>query len=187
MNKEIWKDIVGYEGLYQVSNLGKVKNIKNNTIKIPTLCKNGYLYVDLWKENKRIKKTIHRLVAEHFLKNNNNYTDINHIDGNKQNNILTNLEFCNRSYNLKEAYRLKLREPVKPMLNKKDILCPNSKKVNQYDLKHNFIKQWGSAMEVQRKLGINHTHISSCCLNKKNYKTACGYIWKYVEVVDNDN
>ena len=48
MNKEIWRDIVGYEGLYQVSNLGRVKNIKNNTIKIPTLCKNGYLYIDLW-------------------------------------------------------------------------------------------------------------------------------------------
>ena len=187
MDKEIWKDIKGYEGLYQISNLGRVKNTKRNIIRKPTLCKNGYLYVDLWKENKRSKKTIHRLVAEHFLENNNNYTDINHIDGNKQNNILINLEFCNRSYNLKEAYRLKLRKIVKPMLNKKNSLCPTSKKVNQYNLQNNFIKQWESTMEVERQLGIKHTHISGCCLNKKNCKTAGGYIWKYAEVVDSDN
>ena len=109
------------------------------------------------EEKKKIRKTIHRLVAEHILKNNNNYTDVNHIDGNKQNNILTNLEFCNRSYNLKEAYRLKLRKAVKPMLNRKDVLCPNSKKVNQYDLEGNLIKKWNTAYEVSKAMNIDRS------------------------------
>lgn len=187
MDKEIWKDIAGYEGLYQISNQGRIKNVKKSIIKKPTLCKNGYLYVDLYKNNKRLKKTIHRLVAEAFLNNKNNYSDINHKDGNKLNNDVSNLEFCTRSYNIKEAYRLNLRKVVSPMLNKKDYLCPNSKRINQYDLKGNFIKEWGSTMQIERELHIKHSAISKCCLKCKNYKTAGGYIWEYARVVLNDN
>ena len=180
--KEIWKNIKGYEDLYQVSNLGRIKSTKTKTIRKATKNKNGYLYVDLWGKGKRVKKTIHRLVAETFLDNKNNFTDINHKDGNKLNNKLSNLEYCTRSYNLKEAYRLKLRKKVKPMLNKKDYLCPTSKKINQYDLNGNFIKEWGSTMQIERELKIKHSHISDCCLKNRNYKTAGGYKWEYAEV-----
>ena len=177
---EIWKDIKGYENLYKVSNFGRVKNVKTQTIKVATKCKNGYLYIDLYKNNERVKRTVHRIVAETFLDNKNGFTDINHIDGNKLNNNVDNLEFCDRSHNLKEAYRLKLRKKVKSMLNKKDYLCPNSKKVNQYDINGNFIREWGSTMQIERELKIKHSNISACCLKNRKYKTAGGYRWEYV-------
>lgn len=185
MYKEIWKDVKGYEGEYQVSNLGKVKNIKKDNIIKGTINKNGYIYVDLWKNNKRHKKTIHRLVAENFLNNINNYTDVNHKDGNKQNNKLSNLEFCTRSYNIKEAYRLGLKKKVYPMMNKKGKYCPNSKKVIQYDLQGNIIKIWDSMMDIERELKIHHSNISACCLKVEHHKTIKGYKWGFLEV-DND-
>lgn len=137
------------------------------------------MYIGLWKDNKGKNYTIHRLVANAFLNNINNYTDINHKDGNKLNNDVNNLEWCNRSHNLKEAYRLKLREPSKAMLGKKGKLCPNSKKIKQYDIKGNFIKLWDSTMDIERELNIVHNNISACCLGKlKTYK---GYIWRFAD------
>lgn len=81
---------------------------------------------------------------------------------NKKNNNVNNLEWCNRKYNMNYNG-----------LNKKR----NSKKIIQYDIKNNFIKEWECIMEVQRQLGINNANICQCC--KGNYKTAGGYIWKY--------
>ena len=177
--QEIWKDIKNYEGLYQVSNMGRVKNKKNCTIN-PELNKNGYKYIPLYKENKRRRELLHRIVATAFIENPNSLPQVNHIDGNKQNNNVDNLEWCTCSYNLKEAYRLKLREPARAMLGKKGIKCPNSKKINQYDLEGNFIKLWYSTMDIERELKIRHNSISKCCKHKK-YKTAGGYKWEYAE------
>jgi hypothetical protein len=177
---EEWKNIKGYEGLYQVSNLGRIRN-KNNNIKVNNLYKNGYLYVDLYKYGKRKRKLVHRLVAQAFIKNVNDYPQINHIDGNKKNNNAENLEWCTCSHNIKEAYRLNLRKVVKPMLGKKGDKCPTSKKIFQYDKKGNYIRSWCSTMDVERELKIRHSHITDCCKNKKHYKTAGGYIWKYAE------
>lgn len=177
--EEIWKDVKGYEGLYQVSNLGRIKNKKDYIIK-PELNKNGYKYMPLYKNNKRRRELLHRIVATAFIKNTNNLPQVNHIDGNKSNNKVDNLEWCSCSYNLKEAYRLKLREIVRPMLGKKGALCPNSKKINQYDLNGNFIKLWHSTMDIERELKIDHSSISSCCKYER-YKTAGGYIWRYAE------
>lgn len=177
--QEIWKDIKGYEGLYKISNYGRIIN-KNNKVKNIGVYKNGYLYLDLYKNNKRQKKLVHRLVAEIFLENKNNLPEVNHIDGNKQNNRVDNLEWCTCSYNLKEAYRLKLRKVSKTMLGKKGILCPNSKKIKQYDLNGNFIKLWYSTMDIERELKIRHDRISCCCKHKR-YKTAGGYKWEYAE------
>lgn len=178
--KKFGKILKDTNGLYQVSNFGRVRNNKNN-IKTSNLYKNGYLYVDLYKYNKRKRKLIHRLVAEAFIPNFNNCPQINHIDGNKQNNRIDNLEWCTCSYNLKEAYRLKLREPARAMLGKKGIKCPNSKKVNQYDLNGNLIRLWYSTMDIERELKIRHDKISNCCSHKKSYKTAGGYKWEYAE------
>lgn len=175
MNKEIWKDIPNYEGLYQISNLGNVKNIKTNICKSKNISNSGYYYVDLYKNNNRAKKNIHRLVAETFILNKNNYSDVNHIDGNKLNNCVNNLEWCTRSYNLKEAYRLKLRKPVKLKENKN----PNSKIIIQYDKNGNFIKKWYSITKASEETGIYHTQIRRCCNKYKNYKTAGGFIWKF--------
>lgn len=110
---EIWKDIKDYEGIYQISNLGMVKSLnrldsrgfkrKGKILKCNTNNK-GYLEVILCKNGKTKHILIHRLVAIHFVKNPNEYKVVNHIDGVKQNNKVSNLEWCTQSYNLKHAY-----------------------------------------------------------------------------------
>lgn len=121
--KEIWKDIKGYEGLYQVSNLGNVKsldriiiskdkkrNIRGRILHL-SICPDGYFFCHLCKNGKDKNCKVHRLVAETFIKNPDNYPCINHIDGNKLNNKIENLEWSSYSHNVKEAFRLGLRKP----------------------------------------------------------------------------
>lgn len=114
---EVWKDIVGYEGYYKISNYGNIKScdrirkcrIRTNIINIMKVrgkemkpqinVKNGYCYIDLRKNGKKERKYVHRLVAEHFLENNFNYPCINHKDENRTNNIISNLEWCSYEYN----------------------------------------------------------------------------------------
>lgn len=165
---EIWKDIKNYEGLYQVSNLGNVKSLPkmhgirkgNEKILKPTINSKGYLRVQLSK-NKSIKQClVHRLVAETFIENIDNLPQINHIDKNKLNNKIDNLEWCSCQYNI--DYSL-------------------SKEINQYDLKGNFIRQWKSILEASRYLKIADTNIGMCCKNK--YKQVGGFIFKYANEV----
>ena len=188
--QEIWKDIKGYEGLYQISNLGNLISIKHNTIKPIIVSKNQkYLRNNLWKDGKYKTFSIHRLVAEAFLPNPNNFTVVNHKDGNKLNNRVDNLEWCTQSYNVKESYRLGLQKILTPPM-KEDYVPWNKgkkmstdyiqknyplKKVNQYSLNNDFIKCWGSISQAEKELGI--THISSCCRGKR--KSAGNYIWRY--------
>lgn len=161
---EKWRDIKEYEGLYQVSNWGRIKSLpRNGTIKkerILTLVKNkdGYMVVNLSKNNKTKKFQVHRLVATHFLENPDDLPQVNHKDENKENNHYSNLEFCTGEYNNQYSKTIK---------------------VNQYDLNGNFIRTWASMSEASIKLGINKTSISQCCKGK--YKTAYGYKWIYKE------
>lgn len=122
--QEIWKDIPNYEGLYQASNFGRIKSIQyfnhaNNKIypreKIlkPILNEKGYCRVDLSKSGESKRHRVHRLVAKTFLPNPYNLLEVNHIDGNKQNNNVNNLEWCSRSHNMKEACKLGLVIPPK--------------------------------------------------------------------------
>lgn len=97
---EVWKDIDGYEGKYQISNYGCVKSIQKNIFLKSMVATNGYLVACLWKDNKQKKFLIHRLVAQHFLDNPNNYIEVNHKDENKTNNHMNNLEWCNHFYNM---------------------------------------------------------------------------------------
>lgn len=102
---EVWKDIEGYEGLYQVSNLGRVKRIVGEGCRcerIISRCTNqrlGRVYVMLSKGGKRKNVTIHRLVANAFIPNPNNLPEVNHIDEDPSNNVVDNLEWCTRTYN----------------------------------------------------------------------------------------
>lgn len=98
--EEIWKDITGYEGLYQVSNLGRVRNVKSFKILKPSYGVDGYLQLCLTKGSKKSTKKIHRLVAQAFMENINNYETIDHIDCNKTNNNVNNLEWCTREENI---------------------------------------------------------------------------------------
>lgn len=179
--EEIWKDIQGYEGMYQVSNYGRVKSLgrlvngsnqygvkfqylKKDKILKPILDKWGYLRISIYKNNHKIAKRIHILVAETFLENQNNYSIINHINGDKTDNRVENLEWCTQSHNVQESYRLGLR-------------IPTGRAVNQYDLDGNFIKTWDTIKEP--RLLYNNSHISDCCNGTR--KTAAGYIWRYAK------
>lgn len=185
--KEIWKDIKDYEGLYQVSNLGRIKSIKNNNIKyghykdfiLSQTDNNSFHYMrcGLCKNGKLKYYAVHRLVAQAFIPNTNNYLEVNHKDGDKSNNCVDNLEWCTRSQNMKHAIKYGLLKP--PMLNKKYEKNPNSKPIIQYDKKMKKIKDWNSIREASNYLKINEVGISYCCNNKR--KTAGGYIWKFKE------
>lgn len=182
---EIWKDIVGYEGLYQVSDLGRVKTLKfNDGKRIHTQTKllkqclngNGYLVVNLSNKTKKV----HRLVATTFLKNPNKLRCVNHINGIKTDNRLCNLEFCTSSYNNKEAYRLGLKRAWYEGKRGKDY-PGRMKLINQYDLNENIINTWYGTGDIKRKLGYNSTGILNCCKKKKGFYTAYGYIWRYAD------
>ena len=117
--EEIWKDIKGYEGLYQVSNLGRVKSLKNSSgksrerIKTLRVSNRGYYLVNLCKNRYYETKSVHRLVAEAFIPNPENLPVINHKDENQLNNNFDNLEWCSQKYNLNySAKRKKEREKI---------------------------------------------------------------------------
>ena len=109
--EEIWKDVVGYEGMYQVSNLGRVKSLRirrhKDGIMTTKVRKNGYVFIFLRLNNKRIWKSVHRLVAEAFILNPKNKPQIDHIDGNPSNNIVTNLRWVTAKENMNNPITLK--------------------------------------------------------------------------------
>ncbi|MBO7079503.1 MAG: HNH endonuclease [Bacilli bacterium] len=181
MNKEIWKDIKDYEGLYQVSNFGRVKSLekkvwnryefivrKERILKTKNNSKE-YCIVKLYKDNKHYNKKIHRLVAEAFIPNPNDLPQINHIDGNKNNNNANNLEWCTNKENQIHAWNNNLQKKK----YSKD--HPLSKKVYQYDKNMNLIKIWYSVSEAEKVLHLKN--VSTVCYNKR--KTAGGFIWRY--------
>ena len=105
--EEEWRPVKGYEGLYEVSNMGRVKSLHaSQSIIMKQATKNdGYVQVNLSKDGVPSKKYVHRLVATAFVRNPNNYEFVNHKDGNKKNNTVDNLEWCTSSYNMRHAYR----------------------------------------------------------------------------------
>lgn len=108
--EEEWRPVKGYEGLYEVSNMGRVKSLHYGKRRIlkQSVLPNGYMKVVLNKDGTANMKTVHRLVATAFIRNPNNYGVVNHKDGNKKNNTVDNLEWCTRSYNTKHAYHNRL-------------------------------------------------------------------------------
>ena len=168
--KEIWKDKKDYEGLYMVSNWGRVKSIKFGKERILKLTKDkdGYLIVNLYKNNKSKTFKVHRLVAEAFLPNSYNLPQVNHKDENPQNNIVTNLEWCDAKYNNNYGTRNK-------RIGKSNTNGKRSKPVLQYTLDGKFVREWESYRECKRN-GFNH--VSECCRGKR--KSCGGFIWRYI-------
>lgn len=169
MEQEIWKDVVGYEGKYKVSNLGNVLSVKKDKILTPKNNHDGYKRIQLWEKCKAKFVSIHRLVAEAFIPNPDNKPFVNHINGVKDDNVVENLEWVTQKENIVHAWENGLS---KPQYN--NIL---SKSVDQFDLKGNYLNTYPSTMEAERQTGIQHSNISSVCRNK--HKTAGGYLWKY--------
>lgn len=177
--EEVWKDIAGYEGLYQVSNFGRVRSLdriekwngterpRKGRIMALRPDKNGYLIVGLRNGKFQKTKKVHRLVAEAFVPNNDNLLEVNHIDENKENNIPDNLEWCNNQYNIRYGTGIERRSKQK------------RKKVIQYSLDNIKLTEFDSITEAAKSIGKETSVISACC--KGNKKTAYGYIWRYKE------
>lgn len=173
--EEIWKDIEGYEGLYQVSNMGRVKSVRKNIIMKPSVSK-GYYVINLCIRGKATLCRVHRLVAMTFIPNPDNLPQVNHKDENHFNNNLNNLEWCDSKYN--NNYGTKSERISNLLLNNKKI----SKTVLQYSMDGTFIREWISVREAERITGFDCGHISACCNNKR--KSAYGYLWKYKKEID---
>lgn len=184
---EIWKRYGKISkitnGLYQVSNLGNIRNYKSNRILKSCKDKDGYLLIGLHKNHKLKTVRIHRLVAKSFIPNLENKPQVNHKDGNKQNNNVDNLEWCTMLENIKHAWKNGL---MKIHYGK----GKNSKKakiIYQIDPKTNkIINIYHGNRDVERKTGYDHSSISKCCRNRKSYKTYGGYKWQYAEGGEKD-
>lgn len=206
--QEIWKDIEGYPN-YQISNLGNVKSLnykrtgKDKFLKLVKL-KCGYLSVIFHKEGKVKLNYIHRLVAQAFIPNPNKYLEVNHKDEQKTNNCVSNLEWCDRKYNVNFGTRServgkaisKANKGLKRTQETKDKISAAhkgkkqpqeqiekrvkaiSKPILQLTKDGDFIRQWESAKQAERELNINQGNIIKCCKGKR--KTAYGCHWKYV-------
>lgn len=186
METEIWKDIVEYEGLYQVSNLGKVRGlsrliivgnykrlVKQRILK-PGTDVNGYLFVCLYNGINHRMFRIHRLVAIHFIPNTENKPEVNHIDGIKMNNYALNFEWVNRSENILHGFKIGIIK--KSQLNKFGKDHKSSIPVYQYDMNGNFMHSYDGMTEAERKTGIKQSGISRCASGRRNH--AGNFIWK---------
>lgn len=185
---EIWKDIKDYEDYYEVSNLGNVRSKGREYVDKLGRCRTvlpikrkiqklkiGYLAVDLNVNGGKEKKFVHRLIAEAFLPNPENKQTVNHKDGNKLNNDISNLEWVTYSENNKHATDTGLRKS--PWIDKFGEEHPNSKPVIQLDKNGNVLNRFTCAREANRKTGINYKYISRCCLGER--MSTGGFIWKF--------
>lgn len=165
--EEIWKDIEEYAGLYQVSNLGRVKRIKSD--RVLTGCKNtgGYIQVHLSKNNVVSNKLIHRLVAEAFIPKSENKPQVNHIDEDKTNNRVDNLEWSTAKDNLNHGTRNERSSKTKSI------------PIIAISLKSGDVEEFYGTNECARQLRLNHSHITSVL--KGRYKQTGGYTFKYKE------
>lgn len=171
---EIWRDIEGYENLYQVSNLGRVKALGNGICNskekiIKPSNSRGYLHVNLCKEGKIKTHLIHRLVAQVFIKNPENLPQVNHKDEDKSNNRVDNLEWCSAKYNTNYGSRTKRATESNtnhPNMSKK-VLCVETGKI------------YPSTHQIERELGFYQQNIVLCCKGK--CKHAYGYTWRYID------
>lgn len=177
LETEIWKDIKGFEGVYQVSNLGRVKSLerpyrRKEKILKPKLTRNGYYQVELWKNSIEKKCYIHRLVWLAFNGPIPENMQVNHINEIKSDNRLLNLNLMTAKEN--SNWGTGIERHAKNLINGK-----KSKPVLQFDLNNNFIKEYPSTHQAERETGFNNGNISACCKGKQ--KTAYNFIWRYKE------
>lgn len=159
---EVWKDVKGFEGAYMISNLGRVRSIprkgtRRNEIRAISYTHDGYAKVRLIYKGKDKTARIHRLVAEAFIPNPENKETVNHIDGNKKNNNVNNLEWADRHEQLKHAYKNKLKKPMK------GVLSPNAKlTIEQVEaIRNEYVprsREHGT-VALSKKYGVNNSTI----------------------------
>lgn len=167
---EEYRDVIGFEGLYQVSNYGNIKRLGNNKQKkerpLKLYDRNGYLFVRLYKNGKAKNCLVHRLVAQAFIPNSDKKPEVNHINGIKNDNNVNNLEWSTRSENEQHAYDSGLCE-VSRKAKSKPVLCITTGEIYE------------SINEAARQTGASPANIWNCCKGKR--KTAKGLEWQYIE------
>lgn len=185
---EIWRKIEGFEN-YEVSNLGNVRSLKNKKVKILKLIKRetGYIFINLYKNKKIHHKSVHRLVASTFIPNPQNKFQVNHIDGDKTNNKVENLEWCTAKENSQHAWNTGLSRMTKEHKKKisrslKGEKHPRARKVTCITTGEIF----NCITEPSEKYNIGKSHISSCCKGKiksagKHPVTGEKLVWRYAE------
>lgn len=165
---ERWEPVSGYEGLYEVSDIGQVARVSNGKRELlkQRIDRKGYSRVNLSKEGSLRTYRVHRLVAERFIANPCNYSEVNHIDENKLNNKVANLEWCSRSYNVNHGTRIERQKTKvsKPVIG----VC------GEVTL---FFK---STVEAAKALGLkSHSSIGECCRGTR--KRAKNFVWRYAD------
>ena len=172
---EVWKDIHGYEGLYQASTYGRVRSLPRATtsgrVLKPKVEKIGYLRLSLSKDNSIETKLVHRLISLTFIPNPNNFPQVNHLDEDKTNNRVENLEWCTAQYN--SNYGTHVDRCAEHNRNHPSKSIP----VAQYDLNGNLIARYPSAIEAYRITGIHFSNILRVC--KGEFQQSRGYKWHY--------
>lgn len=166
--EEIFVPIVGYEGLYEISNTGKVKSCKKNLLLKQHDDGRGYLFVNLSKNGKAVSTKIHRLVATHFLENPNGLRDVNHKDEDKHNNMSSNLEWASHQDNINHGTRNLRANDTK------------SKEVYQLTKEDVLAAKFKNGYEAQEVTKIKESSISACCNGRR--KTAGGFKWSFTYV-----
>jgi hypothetical protein len=162
---ELWKDVVGYEGLYQVSSKGRIYSCISEKFMKLSMHPKGYIMCGLTKDGKQITHKVHRLVAKAFIPNPNNYPQVNHKDENKNNNSMENLEWCTDDYN--RHYGKTVERTAKA----------HQKQIDQYSIEGVFIKTWEGINVAADTLNLSRPHITDCCKGRLNHTG--GYVWKY--------
>lgn len=178
--KEEWKNIPGYEGLYEVSTLGRIRSLDKNidtynggsyvrkgAIKKLRINKSGYYCVNLCKNGISVSHIAHRLVAKAFIENKNNYPEVNHINENRLDNRVENLEWCSHKQNVNWGHH-NIRAAI-----------TNGRPVKQFTIDGKYIREYYSSHEAQRNTGIVEQSINLCCLGRR--QQAGGFRWKYAD------
>ena len=188
---EEWRDVVGYEGLYMISSYGRcvslkryittkegIKKITEPTLRAYNMVSGNYLVYNLWKENECRHISIHRLVATAFLPNPNNYPEVDHIDTNRTNNVVSNLRWCTTSINRlnpitrkKNSASKKGQYDLNPMAKKPVV------RINPHDISD--VKFYKSASETKRLDGYNPGHVCEVCRKDGHRKMHKGYFWMW--------
>lgn len=194
MITEVWKDVTDYEGYYQVSNLGRVKSLERELIKKngirytlkerilrPAPMTSGYSFVTLYKETNSKMLSMHRLAAAAFIPNPENKPQVNHLNGNRKDNRVENLEWCTVSENLKYSFKYLGRKSESPSLGKFGKDNHLSKKVQQIDrFTDTPISDFNGVAEASRLTGVEKSNIAAVCRSNKFTRTAGGFKWKFV-------
>lgn len=173
-----WRQVVGYEGLYEVSDSGKVRSTNHitNGVHVPSkelkpYMSDRYYRVKLYKDGKPKMAMVHRLVAQAFVDNPHKLPQVNHMNGNREDNSAANLEWCTASENQKHAIRTGLKDP-------ENTVKATRKKVLQLDMSGNVINEWRSLSDAASALGLQVSNISHCC--KGRIGSTGGYKWQLV-------